>query len=117
MEAIMCRKLLCLLLAAPALILANATRADPNVEYGEQYETAYLAACSAGRSLAACQCSMEAIEDTISFHAFATLIEQYGGDIRRAVPADRVDPVLERRCGIASLSVPVQSDVAQRTPQ
>jgi hypothetical protein len=117
MEGMMTRKLLCVLLAAPVLILANATRADPNIEYGEVYENAYLASCSAGRSLAACQCSMEAIEDTISFHAFATLVEQYGGDIRGAVPADRVDPVLERRCGIASLSLPVQSGMAERAPQ
>lgn len=117
MEAMMCRKLLSLLLAAPALVLANATSADPNVEYGEEYEIAYLAACSAERPLTACQCSMEAIEDTISFRAFAALIEQYGGDIRRAVPADRVDPVLERRCGIATLSVPVQSGMVQPAPQ
>ena len=113
----MCRKLLSLFLAAPALILANTTSADPNVEYGEEYENAYLAACSAERPLAACQCSMEAIEDAISFRAFATLIELYGGDIRRAIPADRVDPALERRCGIAQLSVPIQSGMAQRAPE
>jgi hypothetical protein len=46
-----------------------------------------------------------------------TLIELYGGDIRRAVPADRVDPALERRCGIAHLSVPIQSGMAQRAPE
>ncbi len=106
-------RLMTLLLAVPAIGLANAAVADPNVEYGEQYEAAYLAACSVDRPLAACQCSMEVIEDTISFRAFAALVERYGGDIRRAVPAERVDPVLERSCGIATLSVPPQPGLLQ----
>ncbi len=106
-------RLLTLLLAVPAIGLANAADADPNVEYGEGYEAAYLAACSVDRPLAACQCSMEVIEDTISFRAFAALVEHHGGDIRRALPAERVDPVLERRCGIATLSVPPRTGPLQ----
>ena len=104
--------LISVLLAMSTIGPTNVVSADPNVEYGEEYEAAYLAACSVNRPLAACQCSMEVIEDTISFNAFAALVEHHGGDIRRAVPAARVDPTLERRCGIATLSLPLQTGMA-----
>ncbi len=113
METMMQRKL-AFLFAATTFALAQGASADPNVEYGDAYETAYLAACGADLSAAACQCSMEAIEDTLSFDAFATLVERYGGNIRRVLPAERLDPVLESRCGIASLSVPRPIGVTQR---
>ena len=110
----MLAKLATLLLSATVIVLADAARADPNVEYGESYEAAYLASCRADRPAAACQCSMEVIEETLSFADFAALVEQFGGDIAGAVPAERVDAVLERRCGIAGLAVPRQTDVTQR---
>jgi hypothetical protein len=113
METTMQRKFV-FFFAATTLALAQGASADPNVEYADSYETAYLASCSADRSAAACQCSMEAIEDTLSFDAFATLVEHYGGNIRRALPAERLDPVLESRCGIATLSLPQSIDVTQR---
>ena len=77
------------LMAVTTIVLAHDASADPNVEYGESYEAAYLAACGADRPASACQCSMEVIEDTLSFTGFATLVEHYGGDIRRALPALR----------------------------
>ncbi len=81
--------LISVLLAMSTIGPTNVVSADPNVEYGEEYEAAYLAACSVNRPLAACQCSMEVI-----------------------VPAARVDPTLERRCGIATLSLPLQTGMA-----
>src|SRR5260221_12253446 len=97
METMMQRKL-AFLFAATTFALAQGASADPNVEYGDAYETAYLAACGADLSAAACQCSMEAIEDTLSFDAFATLVERYGGNITRLLPAGRRESVVVKRC-------------------
>jgi hypothetical protein len=102
------------LLAAMALVLAQAARADPTVEDGDPYEAAYLASCGAQLPQAACRCAMEVIEDTLSFDKFAALVAHFGGDIRRVLPAERVDPAVEQSCGIAGLSAS-RTTMTQRT--
>jgi hypothetical protein len=105
--------LCCLLLVAgPALLPASIAHADPNIEYGESYETAYLAACTAHASRASCQCSMEVIEEAISFRNFAELVEIHGGDIRKAVPTALTGRLLRDRCGITDLAGSVETGTA-----
>jgi hypothetical protein len=102
------------LIAATAILLAQAARADPKVESDDFYEAAYLRACGAHLPPASCQCAMEVIEDTLSFDKFASLVARFGGDIRRVLPAERVDPAVEQSCGIAGLSTSRMTDVTQR---
>src|SRR3954454_13861646 len=115
MEVMMHRVTGTILIAAAALALAPAARAAPKVEHGDPYERAYLSACTAYLPPASCQCAMEVIEDTLSFDTFASLVGHYGGDIRRVLPAERVDPAVEQSCGIAGLTTSRTTDVTQRT--
>jgi hypothetical protein len=114
MEVTMQRVTGAILFAAAAILLAQAASAGPNVESDDPYEAAYLAACRAQLPLASCRCAMEVIEDTLSFDKFAALVTNFGGDIRRALPADRVDPAVEQSCGIAGLSVAPTAIMTQR---
>lgn len=102
------------LIAAAAILLAQAARADPTVESDDPYEAAYLASCGAQLPLASCRCAMEVIEDTLSFDKFAALVAHFGGDIRRVLPAERVDPVVEQSCGVVGLSVAPTTTMTQR---
>jgi hypothetical protein len=113
------RILATVLMAATTIVLAQAASAAPNVEDGEASETAYLAACSRDLPPASCQCTMEVIEDTLSFDTFVSLVEHFGGNIGRVLPADRVDPAVEQRCGIAGLSTSRRTSFTQRarTPE
>jgi hypothetical protein len=114
MEAMMQRATAVVLLAATVLVLAQAARADPSVEDDDPYEAAYLASCGAQLPPAACRCAMEVIEDTLSFDKFAALVAHFGGDIRRVLPTERVDPAVEQSCGIAGLSAS-RTTMTQRT--
>jgi hypothetical protein len=115
MEERMQRATAAVLIAATALLLAQVARADPNLGYDDPYEAAYLASCGAQLPQAACRCAMEVIEDTLSFDKFAALVAHFGGDIRRVLPAERVDPAVEQSCGIAGLSTSRTTHVTQRT--
>jgi hypothetical protein len=114
MEVTMQRVTGAVLIVATALLLTQAVRADPMVESDDPYEVAYLASCGARLPLASCRCAMEVIEDTLSFDKFAALVAHFGGDIRRVLPADRVDPAVEQSCGIAGLSTAPTAAVTQR---
>jgi hypothetical protein len=102
------------LIAATALLLTQSVRADSTIESDDPYEAAYLASC--GRQLPpdSCRCAMEVIEDTLSFDKFAALVAHFGGDIRRVLPADRVDPAVEQSCGVAGLSISPTTTMTQR---
>lgn len=108
------RKLAMVLIAVMAIVPAWVASAGPGVEDGDRYETAYLAACGARLPPASCQCTMEVIEDTLTYDAFTTLVARFGGDIRRALPAERVDPAVAQSCGIADLSGARTTDVTER---
>jgi hypothetical protein len=114
MEERMQRATAAVLIAATALLLAQVARADPNLGYDDPYEAAYLASCGAQLPQAACRCAMEVIEDTLSFDKFAALVAHFGGDIRRVLPTERVDPAVEQSCGIAGLSAS-RTTMTQRT--
>ena len=102
------------LIAATALLLTQSVRADSMIESDDPYEAAYLASCGRQLPPASCRCAMEVIEDTLSFDKFASLVARFGGDIRRVLPAERVDPAVEQSCGIAGLSTSRMTDVTQR---
>jgi hypothetical protein len=102
------------LVAATALVLAQVAQADPKLESDDPYEAAYLASCGAELPLADCRCAMEVIEDTLSFDKFAALVAHFGGDIRRVLPADRVDPAVEQSCGVAGLTTSRRTTMTQR---
>lgn len=57
-------------LTAPAV-------AGVNLEFGEEYETVYLAACTQEHSARACQCTMEALEERVGFMVFADQVDRY----------------------------------------
>jgi hypothetical protein len=113
-EITMQRILATVLIATTTIVLTLAASAGSNVEDGDVYEAKYLAACSTHLPPASCQCTMEVIEDTLSFDTFVSLVEHFGGNIRRALPPDRVDPAIEQRCGIAGLSTSQKTNVTQR---
>ncbi|HEX3498573.1 MAG TPA: hypothetical protein VHT04_04565 [Stellaceae bacterium] len=106
-----------ILIAATAILLAQAVKAGPKFADDDAYEAAYLAACGAHLPPGSCQCVMEVIEDTLSFDAFAALVERFGGDIRRVLPAERVDPAVEQSCGVADLSGSQTTAITQRARQ
>jgi len=57
------------LLAAPALAA--------NLEYGQEYEAAFLDQCTQEHSERACQCAMELMESRVGFTAFADQVDEY----------------------------------------
>jgi hypothetical protein len=119
METTMQRILATVLVAAATIGLAHGAIAGPKVEDPDAYEAKYLAACSTQLPPASCECTMEVIEDTLSFDTFMSLVEHFGGNIGRVLPADRVDPAVEQRCGIAGLSTSQRTNFTQRakTPE
>jgi hypothetical protein len=108
------QRILATVLVAAAIGLAQEASAGPKLEDPDAYEAKYLAACSTQLPPASCECTMEVIEDTLSFDTFMSLVEHFGGNIGRVLPADRVDPAVEQRCGIAGLSTSQRTTFTQR---
>jgi hypothetical protein len=53
------------------VLVASPSLANVNLEYGHEYETAYLAQCTAEHSARACACSMERLQEAVGFEQFA----------------------------------------------
>ena len=52
-------------------LAASPVSATVNLEYGYEYEAAYLAQCTAEHSARACVCSMEKLQEVVGFDQFA----------------------------------------------
>jgi hypothetical protein len=65
-------------LAGFAVLVAFPAAAIVNLEYGMEYEQAYLDQCSISHSERACRCSMEALEEKVGFQEFAEQVAIYG---------------------------------------
>jgi hypothetical protein len=64
-------------ISAAAMIVAGSAVAGVNIEYGQEYEEAYLLVCERENSPRACSCSMEALEQKVGFTRFAEEIDRY----------------------------------------
>lgn len=69
-----------------------------NLEYGHEYETAYLQQCEREHSERACRCSMEALQTRIGFEKFAEQVERHGQQIAESAGARMVSKDLLARC-------------------
>lgn len=49
-----------------------------NLEYGQEYEIAYLEQCTQELSERACRCAMEALQSRVGFAAFADQVDAHG---------------------------------------
>lgn len=58
-----------------------AVATDVKFDEFEQYETAFMAACTGWNSPRTCYCAMAAIEDQIGFEQFALATERTQGDV------------------------------------
>lgn len=63
-----------------AAMISVAAHAGVNLEYGQEYEQAYLETCEEGNSARACTCSMEALEEKVGFLRFAEEVDRYRTD-------------------------------------
>jgi len=63
-----------------AALIGVAAQAGVNIEYGQEYEEAYLQSCERGNSARACSCSMEALEEKVGFTRFAEEVDRYRDD-------------------------------------
>jgi hypothetical protein len=63
-----------------AALLSVAAYAGVNLEYGQEYEQAYLETCEQGNSTRACTCSMEALEEKVGFQRFAEEVDRHRDD-------------------------------------
>src|SRR4051794_39991276 len=63
--------------AYSAAMISVAAYAGVNIEYGQEYEEAYLQTCERGNSARICSCSMEALEEKVGFTRFAEEVDRY----------------------------------------
>jgi hypothetical protein len=66
--------------AVLSIALIGSASAGVNIEYGQEYEEAYLQSCERGNSARACSCSMEALEEKVGFTQFAEEVDRYRDD-------------------------------------
>jgi hypothetical protein len=65
------------MIGAAAVILTGPALAEVNVEYGQEYEEAYLLMCERDNSHRACSCAMATLQEKIGFQRFAEEIERH----------------------------------------
>lgn len=66
------------ILTGVATFVALPAVAAVNLEYGHEYETAYIALCTADQSQHTCQCAMERLEEKVGFWDFAEQVSLHG---------------------------------------
>jgi hypothetical protein len=59
------------ILTGVAIFAASPAIAAVNLEYGQEYETAYLTQCTVDQSQRTCQCAMELLQEKVGFWDFA----------------------------------------------
>ena len=60
-----------------AMVVAGSAFAGVNLEYGQEYEEAYLLVCERESSPRACSCSMAALQEKVGFTRFAEEIDRH----------------------------------------
>jgi hypothetical protein len=63
--------------ACSAAMISVAAYAGVNIEYGQEYEEAYLQTCERDNSARVCSCSMEALQEKVGFTRFAEEVDRY----------------------------------------
>ena len=64
-------------ISAAAMAVAGSAFAGVNVEYGQEYEEAYLLVCEKEHSPRVCSCSLEALERKVGFDRFAQEMDRH----------------------------------------
>jgi len=62
---------------AVAMIMSGSAFAGVNLEYGQEYEEAYLLMCERENSPRVCSCAMTALEEKVGFTRFAEEIDRH----------------------------------------
>jgi hypothetical protein len=65
------------MIGVAAMVLTGPAIAGVNLEYGQEYEEAYLLACERENSSRACICGMEALEHKVGFTKFAEEVDRH----------------------------------------
>jgi hypothetical protein len=68
---------LCTVAVLGVTLFGGAAHAVLNLEYGQEYEVAYLQTCEQDHPSRACTCSMLALEEKVGFVRFAEEVDQY----------------------------------------
>jgi hypothetical protein len=58
-------------------LVSGAANAVVNLEYGMEYEEAYMLSCTRDHSPRACSCSMVALEEKVGFTRFAEEVDRH----------------------------------------
>ena len=87
------------MLGAAAMILTGPTLAEVNVEYGQEYEEAYLLMCERDHSHRVCSCGMAALQDKVGFERFAVEIERHRNAFFERSPMATLAADLVDACG------------------
>jgi hypothetical protein len=101
-----CRETGRLLIYVAIATLATFGQVDAGVslEYGQDYQDAYLTACASRQDAQLCSCEITAIEGTVSFEVFAEAVQRSGGDVRE-------DPIWPASVSAIAESCPGLGDV------
>jgi hypothetical protein len=68
---------LCTAAALGVALFGSPAHAVLNLEYGQDYEVAYLLTCEQDHPWRACSCSMVALEEQVGFVRFAEEVDRY----------------------------------------
>jgi hypothetical protein len=68
---------LCTAAALGVALFGSPAHAVLNLEYGQDYEVAYLVTCEQDHPSRACACSMVALQEKVGFVRFAEEVDQY----------------------------------------
>jgi hypothetical protein len=65
------------MIGAAAMILTGPAIAEVNVEYGQEYEEAYLLMCESDHSYRVCSCGMATLQEKVGFQRFAEEVDRH----------------------------------------
>ena len=84
--------------AYSAAMISVAAYAGVNIEYGQEYEEAYLESCGKDNSTRACLCSMEALQEKVGFDRFAEEVDSHRTDFREHSELGQLATDLVAKC-------------------
>jgi hypothetical protein len=80
------------------ILAASPVSATVNLEYGHEYESAYLEQCSTEYSARSCICSMERLQEEVGFEKFAEQVAQHQSQFFEKSPLRDLSSDLLARC-------------------
>jgi hypothetical protein len=86
-------------ISAAAMLVAGSAVAGVNLEFGQEYEEAYLLMCERENSPRVCSCSMAALEEKVGFTHFAEEVDRHREAFLERSPLATLATDLVNSCG------------------